>query len=281
MKKTTSNNLSNRIAQYGALSLAMAGIMDANGQIIYTDVDPDSAGTTSLNNVPILIDLDNDGTHEFDLRLKYTVGLYINPNSLITGASVLGNPLGGSSDNYQYPFALNKDYTISSLNTSWMNNQDQILVYNNCSYTGSDYNQWCNLGGEDRYLGLRFQIAGATHYGWARLSVTDLPNNWILLDYAYNSAANEPINAGQTVLGLQESSLNKTKIIALNKTIALHNLPPSTNYRLFNIAGQKVLEGKTNQNTYVIEANTQAKGIYIIEVMDQNSKAVIRKKIVL
>ena len=41
------------------------------------------------------------------------------------------------------------------------------------------------------------------------------------------------------------------------------------------------MEGKTNQNTYVIEATTQAKGIYIIEVMDQNSNAVVRKKIIL
>ncbi|MBK6830904.1 MAG: T9SS type A sorting domain-containing protein [Flavobacteriales bacterium] len=47
-----------------------------------------------------------------------------------------------------------------------------------------------------RYLGLRFDIAGATHYGWARLRVPNA-DEFTLMDYAYNSVSDEPILAGE------------------------------------------------------------------------------------
>jgi hypothetical protein len=154
------------------------------------------------------------------------------------------------------------------------------MVFNNCSYTGSDLNQWCDV--TDKYLGLRFQILGATHYGWARLDVGELPDMWILKDYAYNSVAGESIMAGQTVLGIEDHAVSKVKIVALNKTIALFNLPQATDYSVYTMAGKLALDGKiTNSSKYSIEANTLSTGVYIIELRDLNSNAVVRKKIVL
>ena len=101
MNKTTSENLSKRLKHYGALSLALAGLVDANGQIIYTPVDP-SNGTTTMNNTPILIDLDNSAPTEFDIRLRSTISLKLFVNSSASGAYVLGNPSGGSLGNYRY-----------------------------------------------------------------------------------------------------------------------------------------------------------------------------------
>jgi len=63
-----------------------------------------------------------------------------------------------------------------------------------------------------RYLGLQFQINGETHYGWARLTVTfhgGAPNvrSWEahLTGYAYETIANQPINAGQTQDGSEKN----------------------------------------------------------------------------
>ena len=44
MKKTTPQKLSTRIAQYGALSLAIASVADANGQMIVHNDIPDFFG---------------------------------------------------------------------------------------------------------------------------------------------------------------------------------------------------------------------------------------------
>lgn len=52
----------------------------------------------------------------------------------------------------------------------------------------------------NRFLGLKFQINGETHFGWARLSVTlslHRPIQALLSGYAYETEANTPIIAGQ------------------------------------------------------------------------------------
>ena len=60
--------------------------------------------------------------------------------------------------------------------------------------------EWPDLN--DRYLGLKFQINGETHYGWARMNVlvntTKLAVFSRLTGYAYETDANTPIIAGQT-----------------------------------------------------------------------------------
>jgi len=58
MKKITPQKLSKRPVQYGAFSIAIAGVTDASGQIIYTDVNPDINVADGF----YYIDMDNDGT---------------------------------------------------------------------------------------------------------------------------------------------------------------------------------------------------------------------------
>ncbi len=54
-----------------------------------------------------------------------------------------------------------------------------------------------------RYLGLKFQIHGKTHFGWARLNVSFEPHprkkiTGLLTGYAYETIPNKPIIAGKT-----------------------------------------------------------------------------------
>ena len=60
------------------------------------------------------------------------------------------------------------------------------------------YGPWINV--KDRYLGLKFQIKGNTHYGWARLNVKvgTTTITATLTGYAYETIPNKPIIAGQT-----------------------------------------------------------------------------------
>ena len=113
MKKTTqkkhSKKLANRLLKYGALSVAMAGVADASGQIVYTDVDPDL--TNGGGGTADFIDLNNDGTNDFVIgTTAAAVGINgVNP----TDAWV------GSQGAYLYPFAFDAGETISSGLTGW------------------------------------------------------------------------------------------------------------------------------------------------------------------
>jgi len=60
--------------------------------------------------------------------------------------------------------------------------------------------QW--LYTKNRYLGFQFIIGGQTHYGWARLAVTQRAKRHgiqaTLTGYAYETIPNKPIIAGKT-----------------------------------------------------------------------------------
>jgi hypothetical protein len=47
------------------------------------------------------------------------------------------------------------------------------------------------------------------------------------------------------------------------------------------MTGNEVLKGSTDQHDYVIEVPALSSGIYIVELSDANSNAVLRKKVVL
>lgn len=281
MKKTTSKNLSKRLKHYGALSLAVAGVAGVNGQIVHHIVGSEGDGSSDyfLNLNPI----DGitpggvaDAIDDFRI-IEGFVPSYSSRGSV--RLEVLNsNAVLGSVSGFVYPFALEPGYVVSNGLSNWQNIQFQTLDFYSC-LSGYGNSNWC--GKINKYLGLRFDISGNTHFGWAKLTVDYAGVNWSLSEYAFNATAGAPITTGQTTLGIEVNVLSKIKIIALHKSIGLYNLPESTEYRLYSMTGQSIFEGKINNSTYVIEANTVAAGIYIIELKDKNSSAVLRKKIVL
>jgi hypothetical protein len=76
-----------------------------------------------------------------------------------------------------------------------------LLVARSNVYTSNKtivYGPWANV--KDRYLGLKFQIKGKTHYGWARLNVkvSKTTITATLTGYAYETIPNKTIVAGKT-----------------------------------------------------------------------------------
>ncbi|RIA09325.1 putative secreted protein (Por secretion system target) [Flavobacteriaceae bacterium MAR_2010_72] len=273
MKKTTPNNLTNRLSQYGALTAAIAGVVDANGQVNYTDL-----GSSQIDQANYALDVDNNTVPEFNFYQNSNY-LLVRPN--FSNAAILGS----SINSYIYPLVLNSNAVISNAQNDWFisNGFYQTMNFNNCQY-----GNWCDPT-TDKYLGLYFSISGQRHYGWARISVYNLPglgdypnSGWAITGYAYEQTPNTAILAGDTgTLGIEDQALNRTKIVALHKSIAISNLPNSTNYALYALTGQKVMEGITHQDTYVIEADALANGVYVLELKDNSTKSVLKKKIVL
>ncbi|SDI37941.1 T9SS type A sorting domain-containing protein [Winogradskyella thalassocola] len=270
MKKITSKNLSKKLANYGALSLAIGGLTDVSGQIIYTDVDPDFTGGVTIN---YGLDLDNDGTVDFNILAgaTYSSGNFVQ----ISNASISSNSILGSQPSFVYPFALDNGAAISSAQTSFYS--VGTLNYGSC-YGGVGGSNWCGV--TDKYLGLRFQIAGNTHYGWAKLDVSASGDSFTVKEYAYNATAGEAIQAGQT-LSVDQFAITKVRIVGLDNSIGLYNLPENTNYNVYDISGKSILNGSINDHSYVIEAKGFSQGVYIVELEDTFTNSVIRKKIVL
>jgi hypothetical protein len=75
-----------------------------------------------------------------------------------------------------------------------------------------------------RYLGLKFQINGETHYGWARLNVqvntTKLTIYSRLTGYAYETTPNTPIAAGQTHSASEIGTLASPQVTGHHSPVA-------------------------------------------------------------
>ncbi|HEX4374710.1 MAG TPA: hypothetical protein VHZ50_15510 [Puia sp.] len=181
--------------------------------IIYTDVNPDSS--ILLTSDSFDLDLNNDGITDFTFNkslsstqcrsavqttFTFHIHLSITPantnNAAMTSASNIALALDADSATTIGPDSL------------WATTSEVLLegvAISNCTPVSGHAGYWLNVS--DKYLGLKFTAGNNTYYGWARLSSTysvgagsDLiiGGQLILKDYAYNSAPNQPILAGQT-----------------------------------------------------------------------------------
>jgi hypothetical protein len=69
------------------------------------------------------------------------------------------------------------------------------------SHTGPTYDYpWGGVAnGSSRFLGVRFDIAGQAHLGWAEISLQKDTPSATVLGYAYETAVGQSITAGNTV----------------------------------------------------------------------------------
>jgi len=234
------------------------------------------------------LDLDNNGNEDFRI-VGFPIGSVSSYAAVLVYNGSLGPSIGaipsnsflGSAPSFIYPFALEQNDPIGPTQNSWFSASSSFGTMNFVScFGGSGGSNWCGV--TDKYLGLRFKIGMNTHYGWARMDVSLDAFSWTIKDYAYHLDPDTPILAGQTTsLGINDSYLSKIRVVALNKSIGIYDLPVATEYKLYNMAGQELLKGTTENKDYVIEATTMASGIYIVELADKKSGAIIRKKVVL
>ncbi|MBP6390767.1 MAG: fibronectin type III domain-containing protein [Flavobacteriales bacterium] len=206
------------------LILALISVQ-AHAQIIYTDVDPDDIYNAS--NDTCSLDVDNDGNIDF-LIVQRTVNAPCpgtGPAACDTSITrprswVKVTPQGINAVVTAATFAsqLPQGQAITPA-SAWNNASDQVLLTQGAPacvpfgllnppqwycrpgfYTGS----WLDSASvaSPMFLGLRFDSAGTTYYGWARLSIPSNGTSFTLKDYAYSSLPDAGIYAGETQCGI-------------------------------------------------------------------------------
>ena len=170
----------------------LALVQPSEAKIVYTKTHQVIGwnGTYSL-------DLNHDGIIDFLIQESGSSGsLAFN---LLYAKQALGNGVEGSGHSAA---ALRQGAQIGPGKQflHGASGEDMASV-NRTSMSGKTFlgGPWANV--TNRYLGLKFQIDGKTHYGWARLSVrvkSSLQITATLTSYAYETIPNKPILAGQT-----------------------------------------------------------------------------------
>jgi hypothetical protein len=261
MNKITQKDLSKRIAKYSALTLAIAGVADASGQVVYTDVDPDFVGTVGDS---FAIDFNNDGIDDV-VVLAQNVGYDI--------VQIVAEPLNGviATSNGGYFYAENLAYG-TDINAGAGVFRDFGDACAGVGYAGS---QFCGEG--EGYVGVRFDVSGNTHYAWIRIDVAD-SGNFIVLDYAYESTPDATIEAGdQGDLSVGDLSFNNFNyFVDANQNLNLKADMVFQSVEISNLLGQRIISEQLSGTNETINLSELKTGIYLATVQIENSYKTIK-----
>ena len=292
--------LQKKLSAFVALAILFSAT--ANAQIIYTDVNPDvvrSCQFPSGCGGAYSLDLNNDGMNDYVLApraITFSCGNCSNLSAAIgqkdsavvisTSQSWIADQVGG--------YALN---TLIDSSLGWTNAPHVLALKSmNCaacpSSPSSYLNQspatgtWINVSG--KYLPLKVKVGTNIYYGWIKLGVGigSYLASITIMEYAYNTIANQPILAGQTTIatGINEnsfaSSINLFPNPANNHlTIALPVTSKKIEVCITDITG-KIIYTTTSTDTKNIEVSTKdfAEGIYSVHI--QTADFIGTKKLV-
>jgi hypothetical protein len=198
----------------------IAGALPADAEVVYTP-----ANIPLVINTPVALDLNHDGTVDFELSNHYDGGLgksctvcsFFEHASLKATPSQAGNAIWGmtavshhSSLARHKPKAKNRVEQVA-VPVPWgvvvghereLEATPLVMDSANLMYSYSLHFYYNSIGawGEGRhfagpYLGLKFTAGGEVHYGWARIEVkaNRLSITATLTGYAYETVPNRGI----------------------------------------------------------------------------------------
>lgn len=172
----------------GVATLALA--QAASAEVVYTPANINVGTSYSL-------DLNHDGVPDFTLEtVPYDSG---HGDLLLLALDVPGNAVrppfdeGGTRNAGALPIGarIGPAQTFTTATTYGGAFMGNAFQYGSIHDTNGP---WANA--TNKFLGLKFLIAGEVHYGWARLTVTG-GIGAVLTGYAYETVPNQKILAGQ------------------------------------------------------------------------------------
>ncbi len=175
-------------------ALAIAG--QAEAAVVYSGLQNIVINTPNTSQ---LIDLNNDGTNDFGFRYVYSTTYFGNSNR---GFDLVRINYNQHIDSYSHadPARLPGGYLIQPNLPNqpafyWdTENNDTLGTYYGSSTMGV-------FRGQTGYIGVRFQSQTCNgsnyHYGWIQFSLNNNATSGTIIDWAYETNCNQPIQAGQ------------------------------------------------------------------------------------
>jgi hypothetical protein len=232
----------------------MAGVADASGQIVFTDVDPDFVGGVGDS---FAIDFDGDGTD--DVTIIQT-NIFVRAN-----ASADGGVNGQTANGYQYAYNIASGAVVDS-NLAFISGAD--LCY------GPGYSNSFCFASPDGFIGVQFDISGATHFGWVALSAVD-SNNFTVTEFAYEATPDTGIPVGEP-LSIADNVIEGLSTYVSNDVLTIDARQPLESITINNLAGQEVLSQRLSNTTESVNLSALSTGLYIATVETEGTVQAIK-----
>ena len=297
------HNLQKKLKSYSSLAGALAATGAVNGQVVYTDVNPDNSFQYPFT---YQLDLNQDGQVDFIIQPLVDNGGYSSANELVVKVQPDNLNINAVNADNNGAIAHATADQIDGNMSNWSvggsgNNIGSAGVkmafaggyggYYGGYYYGGYYGyggqggNW--LGASDKYLALRFSTAsGSTYYGWARLDVDVNAHSFTLKDYAYNATANGSIicEVPESTTGI-ENPISETKAISIYNTdrtihVQLGEMSNAGTITVVDILGKEIRKVEINNAHMLIPVEEAKSGIYFVSVnngSEQYTKKVVVK----
>jgi hypothetical protein len=190
--------------------------LPAEAKIVYTPANI----SIPVNGGWVPIDLNHDGIADFSFS-NYQTATGTNGGGLLRAqAKNQSDEIWGRGEfrNYgRFAYALRPGFGVGPNRSFFQKGSRWIMAetaaggFSSFEHSAT-YGQW--LYTRNRYLGLKFTVGGAVHYGWARFTVTvPLGIQATLTGYAYETTPYKPIVTGKTngpdVITLKPATLGR------------------------------------------------------------------------
>ncbi|MCF8296083.1 MAG: T9SS type A sorting domain-containing protein [Saprospiraceae bacterium] len=243
-------------------------------QIIYTDINPDTTLIASGNPFHYYyMDINQDSIIDFKLA-------HFAPSASWVEAEIYCQ-FGNNQDeavltSNMAPMTLTYNSPIDNTSGNWTN-----------TVSGSSNSAlFVPSGITDKYLGLRIQLSGQWHYGWAKVDVPSNTSSFTIKSFAFNTIANQAINAGDTFsMSTSIPTIEKQNDLKVYSSETHININVGDNSYLggiatvYNLAGQEVKSVAIKQAKFNINVASLSKGLYFVSVKN-NSQMQTRKVII-
>jgi hypothetical protein len=303
----------NKLEKYLSLAGGVLGAGTLNGQINYTDLNPDI--TLDLNNSPTQysLDIDQDLFMSLDFQVQgwrtssssswtsmistgysgyyYTAsGRSQTINSYWKVIGLLGNkrlaktifPPTNSLTKFQSG-ALIDDVSSQIFGSGGVVHSFDFYSYSFNSVGMSSSSVIGNWQiGDTNFVGVQIDDSGALYHGWIRIS-RDNNDQLTIHDMAMNTVPNVPIIAGDTTGSSVGLVNNEDKLLRLLKgpeKLIIQALPLITDFELIitNSSGKTMWSGKGKPGERIdISLSDWSSGTYVVHIQTEKGEAIRRK----
>jgi hypothetical protein len=242
---------------------------NTQSQVVYTDVNPDSLVSSSYE-----LDLNNDGTTEFLIEKTTDGGIDIVQATGLSNQDSLIGYYAGFPAITGYPSALSSNEIIDGTSTfvdEGVMGGDHELIMEDADWPD----------GFNRYLGLKFNINGEVHYGWAKIKISTDYVAFTITEYAYNATAGAAINSGVVSVEENTSVIEMTVFpnpVSENATLSfyLHD-ESSIDLSVYDLSGKQILAEsrkieKPGKQAFQLNVSQWSSGIYFCRVNSSTLK---------
>jgi len=196
-RRLRSYTMAAKASAVGVAGFLMLASMPSEAEVVYTPAYKTlGRGYNCASPAELDLDLNNDGQTDFILAIRFCRNYSGSRQSIYAGVYAFGAASSNQvmqTNQLEYQAALPVGAPIGS--GGKFANSRSMAICETASSRQASGGPWENV--TNRYLGLKFQIDGETHYGWARLNVTSgCYYTLTLTGYAYDTVANRPIVAG-------------------------------------------------------------------------------------